>query len=733
MNFQSKAVHSFLLLTIIIWIIAFCSCSSNQSSNMQINESLQAPIAQKKDTVFYNHGVKRVDPYFWMRLSDEQKLSESPDTQTQMVIKYLEAENSYTEAIMTPTESLQEELFEEMVARIKKDDETVPYFDNGYYYYKRYEKGSEYPIYCRKLHLNGEEEIILNCNERALGKEYYHAAGLEISPNNRYLAFAEDTISRRVYTYRFIDLKTGEFLRDKIENCEPGGAWTDDNQHFFYTAKNKISLLSEKIYRHKLGSSADVLVYHEKDPAYYNGVLRSQSGKYIIIYNCSTLSSDYHILRSDDPYGNFKAFTAREKVHEYQIFHLDEHFYILSNWDAENFRLFRTHENHTNKENWEELIAHRPDVLLTDLDLFRDFLVLNERSQGQTRLRVKSINDKIDYYVPFEEEAYVTYASDNYEFDRDKLRLVYSSLTTPTSVYDFDMKSKTFELLKEQEVLGGHDKNQYETKRMFADARDGAKIPMTIVYRKGTKLNASTPLLQYAYGSYGHTIDPWFSSIRLSLLDRGFVYAIAHIRGGQMMGRRWYEEGKLMNKLNTFYDFIDCSKHLISNQYTSEEQLFASGGSAGGLLMGAIANQAPQLYKGIISAVPFVDVINTMLDETIPLTTNEFDEWGNPKEDEAFHYMMKYSPYDNVTAQEYPNMLITTGYFDSQVQYWEPAKWVARLRDVKTDENLLLFKTNMSAGHGGASGRFERYRETALEYAFMLMLSGKSDGLNAHD
>ncbi len=719
----------YILLTRVIFIsLIFASCSSPIKKTDLIPENLpNPPIAEKKDSILSIHGDTRVDPYFWMRLTDEQKNADTPDAQTKKVLKYLNAENSYTDSVMKNTTKLQEKLYNEIVGRIKKDDESVPYFSNGYWYYTRYKESGEYPIHCRKKEsLDNKEEIVLDENELAIGHEYYDASGLEISPDNKLLAFGEDTLSRRVYTIRFKNLETGEFLTDEIKNASPDGAWANDNQTYFYTTKNKVSLLTEKIWRHKLGTDLlkDVMVYHEEDPSYYIGVYKSKSKKYLIIYNSSTLVSDYHILKADNPTGHFKQFTTRGTEHEYSIEHFKNKFYIVTNHEATNFKLMETPEDATEIQNWKDVIPHRDDVLLEGIDVFKNYLVVSERSNALTHLRIINQETKEEHYLDFGEPVYVAYTYGNPEFNTETLRYAYSSLTTPVSTIDYNMKAKSKEIKKVQEVVGGHNPKEYVTERQWAMARDGVKVPLSIVYKKGTKLDGTSPLLLYGYGSYGSNIDPWFSSTRLSLLDRGFIYVIAHIRGSEAMGRKWYEDGKMMNKINTFNDFIDCSIYLLENKYTSTGHLYAMGGSAGGLLMGAIVNMQPELYKGVIASVPFVDVVSTMLDETIPLTTNEFDEWGNPKEKELYDYMMKYSPYDNVKAQDYPNMLITTGLFDSQVQYWEPAKWIAKLRDKKTDHNLLIMHTNMEAGHGGASGRFKQYRETALEYSFMFMLEG---------
>ncbi|MFT5569914.1 MAG: oligopeptidase B [Cyclobacteriaceae bacterium] len=712
------------ILFISALVILSCSERQEDKSMNQVKQPT-TPIAAKKDSVLLTHGDSRVDPYFWMRLTDEQKIAENPDAQTQEVVAYLEAENSFIDQTMTSTEKFQEKLYDEIVGRIKKDDESVPYFDNGYWYYQSYQAGKEYPIYARKKGvLTATEEIILDVNKLAKPYEYYSAAGLAISPDNKILAFAEDTLSRRVYTYRFIDLSTGEFLTDVIQNSEPGAAWANDNKTFFYTTKNETTLLSEKIWKHKITTdqSDDVVVFHEKDPSFYIGVGRSKSGQYVVIYEGSTDKDHYLILNADTPDKDFLDFTERQAKHKYSISHYQDIFYIVTDDEAPNYRLMKTPEAATSKDNWSEVIPHRKDVLLDDIEVFNDFLVVQERANALTHLRIIDQQSKEEHYLEFDEPAYVVYASTNPEFNTNYLRFGYSSLSTPNSIYDYDMGNRTKVLKKRSEVIGGHDPAQYTTERVYAEARDGTQIPVSIVYKKGIDKNGTAPLLQYAYGSYGASTDPWFSSVRLSLLDRGFIFAIAHIRGGQEMGRQWYEDGKMFKKKNTFNDFVDVSKYLINEKYTSAGHLYAQGGSAGGLLMGAIVNQAPELYNGIIAAVPFVDVVSTMLDESIPLTTGEFDEWGNPMNLESYEYMLSYSPYDQVSEQDYPNMLVTTGYFDSQVQYWEPAKWVAKLRDKKTDDNLLLFHTNMDAGHGGASGRFKKYKETALQYAFFFKL-----------
>lgn len=715
-----------ILFFSIISLMTIVACNQKTEKNMA-NNYPNPPIAEKVDCVLTMHSDTRIDPYFWMRLTDEQKNAQNPDEQTKKVLDYLNAENKYADTVMKDTKELQEKLFNEITSRIKKDDESVPYFKNGYWYYSKYEEGKEYPIHCRKeKSLEAEEQILLDVNKFAEGQTYYSVGGLSVSPNNKILAFGEDNVSRRIYTIRFLNLETGELLPDRIENTTGGGAWANDNETYFFTTKDKVSLLSDKIWRHKLGtkSSNDVMVFQEKDPSFYIGVYRSKSGKYIIITEASTVTSDYYILNADTPEKNFKQFTERVPNMLYSINHFEDKFYVTTNWEAENFRLMETPESKTDRESWKEIIPHRKEVLLERVDIFKHYLVLSERFDALPHIRIINQDNKEEHYLEFKEPAYVAGLSTNVEFDTDSLRFMYSSMTTPTSVYDYNMKTREKTLKKQTEVVGGHNPDNYVTERIYAKSRDGKEIPMSVVYKKGFQKNGKNPVLLYGYGSYGANVDPWFSSTRLSLLDRGFAWIIAHIRGSEFKGRAWYEDGKMLNKKNTFNDFIDCTDFLVKNNYTSYEHLYAMGGSAGGLLMGAILNMAPEKYNGIIASVPFVDVVSTMLDETIPLTTNEFDEWGNPKNKEYYDYMLSYSPYDQVKKQNYPNLLITTGLFDSQVQYWEPAKWIAKLRDYKTDKNLLIMRTNMEAGHGGASGRFKRYKETALEYAFFMKLEG---------
>jgi oligopeptidase B len=720
-------MNQILKLSVLISIIFASGCKSDKHMS---TDDLKAPSAEKQAKSLTIHNSTRIDNYFWMRLTDEQKTAKNKDVQTQKVEAYLNSENEYFDKVTASTNNFQKELFEEMKGRIKEDDTSVPYFRNNYFYITRFEKGSQYPIYSRKKEsLEVDEEILFDVNKEAQEYEYFQLGALNVSPDNKLVAFATDTVSRRQYTIQIKNLETGNLLTDIIENTTGGSVWSNDNKTLFYTKKDPLTLRSSSIYRHILGTDAseDEVVFEEKDETYSTYVYKTKSHKFIVIGSSSTLSSEFRIISADNPYGDWRVIQPREDNLEYSLSHYGDYFYIQTNKDdATNFKLMKTPINKTTKENWVDVIPHRKETLLEDVSIFKNYLVIEEREQGLGKIRIKTWDGKEDYYLPFDEETYSAGVYANPEFDTDIIRYSYNSMTTPNSVIDFNMKNQTKEIKKEQEVLGGKfDKNNYKSERVWATARDGKKIAISLVYHKDTELNKNTPLLQYAYGSYGYTISDGFSSTRLSLLDRGFVYAVAHIRGGQYLGREWYNDGKMMNKKNTFFDFIDCSKYLINNKYTSAKHLYAMGGSAGGLLVGAVSNLNPELYNGIIAAVPFVDVISTMLDESIPLTTGEFDEWGNPKEKEAYDYMLSYSPYDQVTPKEYPNMLVTTGYFDSQVQYWEPAKWVAKLRELKTDKNTLLLHTNMDVGHGGASGRFDALKETAIDYTFLLALENK--------
>ena len=704
-------------LRLIICFIFAVSCN-DERAKINMDNSVTPPKVEKKATQLEKHNDIRIDNYYWLNKREDPE-----------VIDYLERENDYNEKVTIHTKEFQKKLFEEMKGRIKETDQSVPYKYNGYWYITRYEEGKDYPIYTRKKDsLTAPEEILFNCNEMAQEHSYFNLKGINVSPDNKFIAFGTDVIGRRNYTIQIKNQETGELLPLKIENVTGGSTWANDNKTLFYTRKDEQTLRSDKIYKHILGNdvSSDQLVYNEEDETFNAFVYKSKSEKYIVFGSVSTLTSEYSVILADKPDSEPKVIHVRERGLEYGIAHYDDSFYILTNADdAINFKLMKTSEEKTSKENWVEVIPHRKDVLIEDIDIFKNYLVISERDNGLNKIRIKKWDDSLDYYLPFDNETYSAYTSTNIDFDTDMLRYGYTSLTTPNSTIDFNMLTKEKKVMKEQEVLGGNfDKNNYTSERIWATATDGTKIPISLVYKKGVKKNGENALLQYAYGSYGSTVDPYFSVLRLSLLDRGFIFAIAHIRGGEYLGREWYEKGKLLEKKNTFTDFVDCTKYLIEKKYTSPKHLYAMGGSAGGLLMGVIANTNPELYNGIVSVVPFVDVLTTMLDDTIPLTTGEYDEWGNPNEKEFYDYIKSYSPYDNVKAQEYPNMLVTTGLHDSQVQYWEPAKWVAKLRELKTDDNILLLHTNMEAGHGGASGRFESIKETAEEYAFILDLEG---------
>ena len=698
-------------ILILVALLAF-QCTMNKENDQE----LAPPTVAKQEKVFTEHGNTRTDNYYW--------LNQREDT---AVLNYLKAENEYLAKVMEHTKPLQEKLYNEIVGRIKKDDSSVPYFKNGYWYYTRFEKGGEYPIYCRKEgSLDAEEVIMLNGNKMAEGHSYFRIAATSVSPDNKMLVYGVDTVSRRKYTLYFKNLETGETLAENIPITTGGASWANDNQTIFFTTKDENTLRSDRVHRYKVGSlESKEEVYFEEDDTFYTGVYKSLSGKFFILWSGATLTSDYRILSADDAWGEFAQFTPRTIGHEYNIDHQGDQFYIATNKDsATNFKLMSTPDDATDIANWKEVIAHRPETLLEGVSAFNNYLVIEERTNGLNQIRVRDLTTQEEHYIEFEEQAYMAYTTGNRGYNTITLRFGYQSMTTPGSTFDYGMDTKERELKKQQEVVGDFDSKNYVTERIFATARDGAKVPMSLVYKKGMKKDGTSPTLLYAYGSYGSTIDPYFSSVRLSLLDRGFVYAIAHVRGGQMMGRQWYEDGKMFNKKNTFFDFNDCAKHLVAEGYTAKDEMFAMGGSAGGLLMGAIINYEPELYKGVVAAVPFVDVVTTMMDETIPLTTGEYDEWGNPNDKEAYEYILSYSPYDNVEAEAYPNMLVTTGLHDSQVQYFEPAKWVAKLREFKTDNNVLIMDINMEVGHGGASGRFERYKITSLEYAFILDLAG---------
>jgi oligopeptidase B len=697
---------------------------------------MKQPKAKKIPTELTAHDDTRIDPYFWMNKREDPA-----------VIAHLEAENAYREEKMAHTKPFQEKLYKEIVGRFAQTDMSVPYRFHGYWYIIRYEEGHEYPIYSRKKEtLDAPEEIMLNVNDMAKGFDYYTVGSRSVSPDNKWLSYAVDTVSRRIYTIHFKNLETGEVLEEQITGATGSGVWAADNKTLFYTLKDPETLRSYKIMRHILGTdtSLDVAIYEETDETFGATVYKTKSEKFLVIGSYSTVSNEYRILEADNPMGEFRIFEPRQRHHEYSIDHAGDSFYIITNWEAKNFRLMRCSDTKESAEqdrnpkseipntaggtfrnNWTEVIPNRDDVLLESIDIFKNHLVLSERKHGLTQIRVFK-NAEDNHYLDFGEEVYMAYTGMNPDYDTDILRVGFMSMSTPSSVLDYNTQMREFTLLKREAVLdAGFDPKNYVSKRVYAIAPDGANIPISVVYRKDMFKKRQKPLLLYAYGSYGHSMDPHFSSARLSLLDRGFVYAIAHIRGGQELSRVWYEDGKLLNKKNTFTDFIACAETLITEGYCPKSKLMAMGGSAGGLLMGAVMNMRPDLWRGVVAAVPFVDVVTTMLDESIPLTTGEFDEWGNPKDKTYYDYMKSYSPYDQVTAQAYPPTLVTTGLHDSQVQYWEPAKWVARLRELRTNKRTPLYLfCNMTTGHGGASGRFERFKETAMEYAFLFDLVG---------
>ncbi len=676
----------------------------------------QPPVAKKAAKEMTLHGLTRSDEYYWLNQR------ENPE-----VIAYLQAENAYTDAVMKPQAGLRDTLYKEMVGRMRQTDMSVPYFENGYWYYTRYENGKNYPVYCRKKKsLKGAEQVMLDGNLMARGIPYFSIGSFAVSPDNATLAYSVDTVSRRQYRIRFRSLKTGREYAEEIKMTSGDMAWAKDSRTVFYPRIDPVTLRAFQVNRHKLGTpgDSDAVVYVEKDETFDVSIDLSRSRQYLLLASSSTLSYEYRFLDAAKPDGEFKIFQERVRGLEYSVDHLNGRFYILTNDGAVNFKLMQATPEKTGRESWTELIAHRPDVLLQDFELFDNYLVLSERRAGLTQIRVVPWGEKEGYSLDFPEQAFTVEPAFTAEAATDLMRFSYTSLTTPSSVYEFNMKTRERRLLKRQEVLGGYKPELYQSERLLAPAYDGTLVPVSLVYRQGTPRGAATPLLLYGYGSYGYSTDPTFNSALLSLLDRGFVYAIAHVRGGQEMGRPWYDEGKLFKKMNTFTDFISCAEYLVRHGYTSPARLFASGGSAGGLLMGAVVNLRPDLFKGVIAAVPFVDVVTTMLDPSIPLTTGEYDEWGDPNRADFYEYMLTYSPYDNVRPKEYPALLVTTGLHDSQVQYFEPAKWVARMRALKTDNHLLLLRTNMEAGHGGASGRFRRLEETAFQFAFVLRLAG---------
>ncbi len=711
----------------------FPTAHVNANAFMQDILLTKPPVAVKKPHVLQAHGHERVDEYYWMRLSEEQRSEDPPDAHTKEVIDHLNSENAYTEVVLAPVKDLRDSLFKEMRSRIKETDLSVPYKENGYWYHHRFEEGKEYAVHVRRKNEEGAEEVdFLNENELAEGSSYFDLGDHEVSPGNGIVAYSIDRIGRRQYEIRFRDLATGVDLPDIITNTGGGCAWADDRT-VFYPRKDH-TLRSYRIYRHVLGTdpAKDEVVFEEKDPAFHCDVYRGHTDRKVMIATESTLISEYLHLSVEDPMGEFRVFLPREEDHEHTPVFVPGDgaapgkWYIITNWKAQNFRLMECEEGRTkDKRNWKEVIPHREDVLLEDVDVFKDHLVFSERREGLAHLRIRRISDGQEHEIEFNDPAYMAYMGTNPEWDTRTVRYGYTSLTTPNSVFEHDLNLEHDDkLLKQQDVLGDFSPTNYLSERIWAPARDGAKVPVSIVYRKDTPIDGSAPLLLYGYGSYGHSIDPGFSSARLSLLDRGFVFAIAHIRGGEELGRAWYDNGKMEHKVNTFHDFIDCAEALLKERYADPSRLFCMGGSAGGLLVGAVVNMRPELWKAAVAEVPFVDVVTTMMDESIPLTTGEFDEWGDPKEKEAYDRMLSYSPYDNVKEAEYPAMLVTTGLHDSQVQYWEPAKWVQRLREHQRSDTPIVMYTNMDAGHGGASGRFERLKEIALDYAFLIWQAG---------
>jgi len=697
--------------------------ATEQANMMTSNTASQPPRAQKIDHFMSIHGDKRNDEYYWLR--DDTR-------QNKAVLDYLNAENEFTAAQLSHTTELQEQLFEEMTARLEPNVESIPVFDNGYWYWSKYEEGKDYPIYIRqKGSLEAPQEVLLDENKRAEGHEFYSLASMKISTNDQLMAIAEDIISRRQYKIRIMNLDTGKFYPEVIENTSGQIVWANDNKTLFYVRKHPTTLLPYQVFRHELGTSTDQdqLIYEEKDTTFYTGIFKTRSDNLIGIGVSSTMSSEYRFVSADKPSDAFDVFLPREADHSYSVDHIGDYFYVKSDYEALNERIWQVADDKVGtKDHWQELVGHRDDTLIQSFELFNDYMVVNERLNGVEKLRIRNYAGELLDEVGFNDAAYDVWFSNNPDPDSRVFRYGYSSMNTPDSVYEYHVDEKASELKKQDKVIGDFNPDQYKSERIMVDARDGQKIPVSIVYRKDRfKRDGTNALLNYAYGSYGSTVDPYFSISRLSLLDRGMVYAISHIRGSKMLGRAWYEDGKKLTKMNTFTDFNDATKALVKRGYGNSKKVYAVGGSAGGLLMGSVINMESELYHGVIAAVPFVDVVTTMLDESIPLTTGEFDEWGNPKDKAYYDYMLAYSPYDQVKAQDYPHLLVTTGLHDSQVQYWEPAKWVAKLRDMKTDNNRLLLDTDMEVGHGGKSGRYKSYLDRAKQYAFLLDLANAEE------
>ena len=697
--------------------------ATEQANMMTSNTASEPPRAQKIDHFMSIHGDKRNDEYYWLR--DDTR-------QNKAVLDYLNAENEFTAGQLSHTTELQEQLFEEMTARLEPNVESIPVFDNGYWYWSKYEEGKDYPIYIRqKGSLEAPQEVLLDENKRAEGHEFYSLASMKISTNDQLMAIAEDIISRRQYKIRIMNLDTGKFYPEVIENTSGQIVWANDNKTLFYVRKHPTTLLPYQVFRHELGTSPDQdqLIYEEKDTTFYTGIFKTRSDNLIGIGVSSTMSSEYRFVSADKPSDAFDVFLPREADHSYSVDHIGDYFYVKSDYEALNERIWQVADDKVGtKDHWQELVGHRDDTLIQSFELFNDYMVVNERLNGVEKLRIRNYAGELLDEVGFNDAAYDVWFSNNPDPDSRVFRYGYSSMNTPDSVYEYHVDEKVSELKKQDKVIGDFNPDQYKSERIMVDARDGKKIPVSIVYRKDRfKKDGTNALLNYAYGSYGSTVDPYFSISRLSLLDRGMVYAISHIRGSKMLGRAWYEDGKKLTKMNTFTDFNDATKALVKRGYGNSKKVYAVGGSAGGLLMGSVINMEPELYHGVIAAVPFVDVVTTMLDESIPLTTGEFDEWGNPKDKAYYDYMLAYSPYDQVKAQNYPHLLVTTGLHDSQVQYWEPAKWVAKLRDMKTDNNRLLLDTDMEVGHGGKSGRYKSYLDRAKQYAFLLDLANAEE------
>ncbi|MEX2489692.1 MAG: S9 family peptidase [Pseudomonadales bacterium] len=707
-------------LSYMLVAILLSSCWSDSGEDLR--DKVEPPVAETRPKVLSAHGDERIDEYYWIR--DDKR--QDPE-----VLRLLQAENEYTAAVMSEARDLQDTLYQEITSRLTSNDRTVPVRKHNYLYFREFREGGEYPVYIRRKDRPGSaDRVLLDVNKLSQGHDYYQVGNWSVSHGQDIVAFAEDNIGRRQYTLRFKHLDTGEYLDDEINNVSSDIAWAGDNETIFYVKKHPRTLLPYRVYRHRVGTPVDddELIYEEANPEFYTSVYTARSNQYVVISARSTNSSEIRLIDAHKPEHEPDLFLPREPDHEYRVRHVDDTFYVITNWRAKNFRLMKVAESDIgDKSHWTEVIPHRDDVLLQDIEVFEEYLVLNERIAGLSKLRVIGLKDDMDHYVDLPDPAYTVSLHSNPEPDTHKMRYVYSSLTMPETIVEFDMRSQSPVVLKQKEIPGDFDQEAYKSERIFITARDGTEVPVSLLYRKELRDPGENPLYLYAYGSYGFSTNPTFESRRLSLLDRSFVYAIVHVRGGQEMGREWYEDGKLLNKRNTFTDFIDATRELVDRGYGAEDKVFAAGASAGGMLMGVVANEAPHLYRGIIAHVPFVDVVTTMLDESLPLTAGEYNEWGNPEIKKYYDYMLSYSPYDQVKAQHYPHMFVTTGLHDSQVQYFEPVKWVARLRKMKLDDNRLLLDINFNTGHGGASGRYERYRTDALEYAFIL------DILNNHD